>query len=328
MRLQENGSNIPIGKMLTSMKEAKVLKNKSLNKKRLVKENLAFRLIVFPFMAFFFLFNILPVLSSMVLSFFDYDMVSTPIFLGIKNYVRMFTDDRTFIKVVGTTFKFAVLVGPGGYILAFLLAWMINEFPTPVRVFLTFIFYVPSLVGNALYIWQIMFSGDSYAYINNILISFGMITEPIQWFQQPEYNFTIIVIIQLWMSMGISFLANIAGLQNVNTELYEAGAIDGIKTRWHELWYITLPSMKTILLFSAVMQIQAAFSMSSLQKTLVGYPSVNNSVDTLVSLIADVGTERYEMGYAAALSVFLFAVIIIFRYAIGALLNLIGKSDT
>ena len=304
------------------------MKEKTLLKKRFNKENFSFRLMVLPFMAFFFVFNILPVLSSMVLSFFDYDMVSKPIFLGVQNYVRMFAEDRTFIKVAGTTFKFAVLVGPGGYILAFLLAWMINEFPTPVRVFLTFIFYVPSLVGNALYIWQVMFSGDSYAYINNLLISFGFITEPIQWFQRPEYNFTVIVIIQLWMSMGISFLANIAGLQNVNTELYEAGAIDGIKTRWHELWFITMPSMKTILLFSAVMQIQSAFSMSTLQKTLVGYPSVNNSVDTLVSLIADVGIERYEMGYAAALSVFLFTVIIIFRYLIGALLNLVGKSDS
>lgn len=296
-------------------------------RKRMMREDISFTLFMLPFMAFFVLFNIVPVLSSMVLSFFDYDMVSTPIFTGFENYVRMFTEDDAFFKVCGTTLKFAVLVGPGGYLIAFLLAWMINEFPTGIRVFLTFIFYVPSLVGNALYIWQVMFSGDSYAYINNILISFGFITEPIQWFQSPSYNFTIIVIIQLWMSMGISFLANIAGLQNVNTELYEAGAIDGIRTRWHELWFITLPSMKTILLFSAVMQIQTAFSMGGLQQTLAGYPSVNSSVDTLVLLITDVGTARYEMGYAAALSVFLFAVILIFRYAIGAVLNLIGKSD-
>jgi multiple sugar transport system permease protein len=163
---------------------------------------------------------------------------------------------------------------------------------------------------------------------NNFLISFGLTTEPIQWFKNAEYNMTIIMIIQLWMGMGVSFLSNIAGLQNVNTELYEAGAIDGIRSRWHELWYITMPSMKTILLFSAVMQIQTAFSMGTLQQSLVGYPSVNNSVDTLVLLIQDVGTARYEMGYAAALSVFLFAVIIIFRYAIGALLNLVGKSDS
>ena len=223
---------------------------------------------------------------------------------------------------------FAVVTGPLGFMLSFMLAWMINELGPKTRTVLSFLFYSPALMGNVYFIWQVMFSGDSYAYINNLLISFGFITEPIQWFQNTEYNFILIVVIQLWMSMGMSFLANIAGLQNVNTELYEAGAIDGIKTRWHELWYITMPSMKTILLFSAVMQIQTAFSMGSLQQTLVGYPSVNNSVDTLVLLITDVGTARYEMGYAAALSVFLFVVIIIFRYAIGALLNLVGKSDS
>lgn len=296
-------------------------------KKRAMQEDITFYIILLPFVVTFFLFNVLPVLSSMVLSFFDYDMVSTPIFTGFENYIRMFAEDQVFLKVIGTTLKFAIIVGPGGYILAFILAWMINEFPTPVRVLLTFIFYVPSLVGNALYIWQVMFSGDSYAYINNLLLSFGLITEPIQWFQSTSYNFGIIVAIQLWMSMGISFLANISGLQNVNTELYEAGAIDGIRTRWHELWYITLPSMKTILLFSAVMQIQSAFSISSIITSLVGYPSVNNSVDTLVSYIGDIATSRYEMGYAAALSVFLFAVVLLFRYGIGAVLNLIGKSD-
>jgi multiple sugar transport system permease protein len=130
------------------------------------------------------------------------------------------------------------------------------------------------------------------------------------------------------MSMGVSFLANIAGLQNISTELYEAGAIDGIRSRWHELWYITLPSMKSILLFSMVMQIQAVFSVSTLITTLVGYPSVNNSVDTLVSYISDVATSRYEMGYASALSVILFLIVLIFRYLIGMLLNLIGKSDS
>lgn len=304
--------------------------NKSLTtaKRRSMSEKVVFAVIILPFLAAFFAFNVLPVLASMILSFFDYDMVSSPILVGFDNYIRMFAEDKVFLKTVGTTLKFAIIVGPGGYLLSFLLAWMINEFPRPVRVLLTFIFYVPNLVGNALYIWQVMFSGDSYAYINNLLISFGLITEPIQWFQNTKYNFTIIVIVQLWMSMGISFLANISGLQNVNSELYEAGAIDGIKTRWHELWYITLPSMKTILLFSAVMQIQAAFSISSLIKTLVGYPSVNNSVDTLVSYIEDIAVSRYEFGYAAALSVFLFIIVIIFRYGIGAILNLIGKSDS
>ena len=311
--------------MKRGMKVQRKVKNTT--KKRLTNEEIGFYLFLIPFMGTFFVFNILPVLSSMVLSLFDYDMISSPIFIGFENYIRMFANDDVFTKVIGTTFKFAIIAGPVSYMLAFLLAWMINEFPKAVRVFLTFVFYVPSLVGNAIYIWQVMFSGDSYAYVNNFLISFGFITEPIQWFQDAAYNFTIILIIQLWMSMGTSFLANIAGLQNVNTELYEAGAIDGIRTRWHELWYITLPSMKSILLFSAVLQIQAVFSASSLMQSLAGYPSVNNSVDTLVSYITDIGTVRYEMGYASALSVFLFIVILIVRYLIGGLLNLVGKSD-
>lgn len=302
--------------------------SRSLTRKRLMKEDMMFYLFASPFLISFILFGLLPIGSSVVLSFFDYDMVSSPIFIGLDNYIRIFTADDLFFKVLANSLKFGILVGPGGYLLAFLLAWMINEFPRAIRVLLTFIFYVPSLVGGATTIFTIMFSGDSYGYVNNFLISFGFITEPIQWFQNEQYVFVLIVVIQLWMSMGVSFLANIAGLQNVNSELYEAGAIDGIRSRWHELWYITMPSMKTILLFSAVMQIQTAFSMGALQTTLAGYPSVNNSVDTLVSYIGDIGSTRYEMGYAAALSVFLFFVIIVFRYLLGAVLNLIGKSDS
>lgn len=303
-------------------------KSSNLTKKRILSDDVSFYLFMAPFVLLFFLFTVIPILASMFLSFFDYDMVSKPIWLGLDNYIRMFTSDDLFFTVLGNSLKFGILVGPGGYLLAFLLAWMINEFPKTIRVLLTFIFYVPSLASNATYIFQIMFSGDSYAYVNNLLISFGFITEPIQWFQDVKYNFVLIVFIQLWMSMGVSFLANIAGLQNVNTEQYEAGAIDGIKTRWHELWYITMPNMKNILLFSAVMQIQTAFSMGALQTTLAGYPSVNNSLDTLVQYLGDVGTTRYEMGYAAALSVVLFVIIIAFRYLIGGLLNLVGKSDS
>ena len=295
--------------------------------KRLWGEKQTYFLLLLPFMGLFFLFNVLPVLSSMVLSLFDYDMVSTPIWVGLSNYTRMFTSDETFLKVLGNTLRFSVVAGPLSFMLAFLLAWMINEFGKRIRVILTFIFYAPALVGNAYFIWQVFFSGDSYGYFNNALISLGLITEPIQWFQNTSYNMTIILIVQLWMSMGVSFLANISGLQNVSRDLYEAGAIDGIRTRWHELWYITMPSMKSILLFGAVMQIQSVFSVSAIITTLAGYPSVNNSVDTLVSYISDVGTMRYEMGYASALSVFQFVLVLAFRFGIGALLNLVGKSD-
>lgn len=239
----------------------------------------------------------------------------------------MFVSDQTFPAVIGNTLEIAVITGPISFFLAFILAWMINEFSPVVRSILSFLFYAPALVGNAYYIWQIAFSGDSLGYVNNFLTNFGFITTPIQWFKDTRYNMIIIMVILLWMSMGVSFLSNIAGLQNVNSELYEAGAIDGIKGRWAELWYITLPSMKDILLFSAVMQIQTVFAVGPVITQLAGYPSSNNSVDTIVSLITDVGTERYEMGYASALSVVLFLMVLFVRFVVGGLLKLIGKQD-
>ena len=237
----------------------------------------------------------------------------------------MAINDQVFTKVLINTLKFSVITGPISFFLSFILAWFINEFNPLTRTILAFLFYVPALAGNACFIWQVAFSGDSYGYINNLLISMGMIDDPINWLHNTQYNMPIICVVQLWTSMGVAFLSNIAGLQNVSPEMYEAGALDGIRTRWHELWYITLPSMKNILLFGAVMQIQSTFSIGSVITTLAGYPSVDNSLDTIVSYLADVGTVRYEMGYAATISVLLFVMMGVTRVVVGKVLDFIGR---
>lgn len=299
--------------------------NKGKNQIRRSGENVSFWLLLAPFLILFFLFTVLPVVSSIFLSFFSYDTISLPKFSFLSNYLRMFAEDEIFPKAVLNTLKFAVVTGPVSYLIAFLLAWLINEFTPRVRTVLAFIFYAPALTGNVYFIWQIFFSGDSYGYANNLLLSLGLITEPINWFRNTNYNTAILIFVVLWGSIGISFLANISGLQNVNPELYEAGALDGIKNRWYELWYITLPSMKDILLFGAVMQIQGSFSIGAVLQALAGYPSVNNSVDTIVTHLSDVGGVRYEMGYAAAISTFLFIMMMFTRVLIGKILDALGK---
>ena len=237
----------------------------------------------------------------------------------------MFLEDDIFPKALSNTLVFAVITGPIGFFLAFMLAWLVNEFGPTTRTLLSFLFYAPALTGNVYFVWQILFSGDAYGYINSFLISFGLITDPIQWLKDPKYVLTIIVIVQLWLNLGTTFLANISGIQNVNPELYEAGAIDGIKNRWHELWYITLPSMKSILMFGMVMQIQAAFSVSAVPMTLAGFPSINYSAETIVTLLTDVGTTRYEMGYAAAISVVLFILMAATKEFLAKLINMAGR---
>ncbi|MBO5210844.1 MAG: sugar ABC transporter permease, partial [Clostridia bacterium] len=278
-----------------------------------------------PFLTIFTLMMVLPVLASMVLSFFNFDMVSMPTFAGLDNYIRMFLHDDIFPVVLKNTILLAILTGPAGFLLSFVLAWFINEFGRGPRTLFSFMFYAPSLAGHAVYIWQILFSSDSYGYINSFLMSLGFITEPIAWLSNSSYIVPIVVIVQLWSSLGISFLSNLSGLQNINTELYEAGAIDGIRNRWQELWYITLPGMKHMLLFSAVMQIASAFSISSIITQLAGYPTVGYAADTIVSYLNDVGTVKYEMGYASALSVILFLLMVTTRWVTNKLINKTGR---
>ena len=300
-------------------------KGKAKNGRTLIGSQRPMFVMLSPFLILFFIFTVLPIITSMFLSFTSFDLISFPKFTGIDNYRRMLADDTVFPVVVKNTLVFAVIAGPLGFLLSFLLAWFVNEFSPRVRTLLSFLFYAPSLVGNAYFIWKVAFSGDSYGYINSMLLSLGIITEPITWLKNEAYLMPIIIVVQLWQSMGISFLSNISGLQNVNAELYEAGAIDGIRSRWQELRYITLPAMHHMLLFSAVMQIASSFSISQLPIALAGYPSVSNSVDTVVSYLADAGTVRYEMGYASAISVFLFALMMLTRAAIAKLINRVGK---
>lgn len=302
-----------------------MLKRNDSTTKALFKQNLPNYFLLAPFVILFLLFTVIPIVSSVVLSFFSFDMINFPSFVAFDNYRRMFVGDKSFLTILKNTIVIAIITGPIGFFLSFVLAWFLNEFKPAVRTVLSFMFYAPSLVGNAYFIWQVAFSNDSYGYVNSMLLSLGAISEPIQWLKNAKYVLPIVVIVQLWQGMGVSFLANISGLQNINDELYEAGSIDGIRNRWQELWYITLPSMKNMLMFSAVMQIASAFSISAIPKTLAGYPSVNNSVDTIVSYLADVGNVKYELGYASAISVLLFAMMFLTRTIVAKLLNKTGK---
>lgn len=299
--------------------------NNKITRKDKFQGNMMYYVMIAPFLLLFVTFTVLPVVSSVFLSFFDFDAVSFPRFAGLNNYMRMFLEDDVFPKALSNTLVFAVITGPIGFFLAFMLAWMVNEFGPTTRTLLSFLFYAPALTGNVYFIWQVMFSGDAYGYINSTLLSLGLIVEPVQWLKNPQYALKIIIIVQLWLSLGVTFLANISGLQNVNPELYEAGAIDGVKNRWHELWYITLPSMRSILMFGMVMQIQAAFSVSAVPIALAGFPSVNYSTETIVTHLIDVGTARYEMGYAAAISVVLFILMSLTKQLLGKLINMAGR---
>lgn len=279
---------------------------------------------IMPFAIIFVVFTLIPVFASIILSFTTFNMVEAPTFIGLTNYIDLIIEDSVFLIAVKNTLIFALITGPISYMMCFLFAWLINELPRIPRAIMTLVFYVPSISGNAYLVWKLIFSSDTYGWVNAWLMKLGISQEAILWFENADYIMPILIIVQLWLSLGVSFLSFIAGLQTVDKALYEAAAVEGIKNRWQELWYITLPSMKPQLMFGAVMQITSSLSVSQISIDLVGFPSVDYAGHTILTHLHDYGNLRYELGYACTIAVVLFLIMVFCNIIVQKLLRKLG----
>ncbi len=275
-----------------------------------MKRNRVGYFMVAPFMILFTIFTVLPVVLSIVISFTDFNLLQWPNWIWFENYTRLFLDDDIFMIAVQNTFIFAAIVGPTSYIMSFLVAWFINELSPRVRAVVTLIFYAPSISGQIYTIWGTMFSGDAYGWVNAWLLKLGFISEEILFFQDADYVMPLCIVVALWMSLGTAFLSFIAGLQGIDRSLYEAAAVDGIKNRWQELWYVTLPSMRPQLMFGAILSITGSFGFGDVVTALCGYPSVEYKAHTIMHHLSDYYGTRFEVGYASAIAVVLFVIMI------------------
>lgn len=278
-----------------------------------------------PYFILFFFFTILPVLMSIVFSFTDFNVLEMPEFIGWKNYIKLLLEDDIFMVSLKNTLLFAVITGPISYMLCLLFAWIINEFRGKLRAFLTLVFYAPSICGNAYVVWNLILTGDRYGYLNGLLLKYEFINEAILWMKTENYVMPVLILVQLWLSLGTGFLAFIAGLQTVDKSLYEAAAIDGVKNRWQELWFVTLPAMKPQLMFGAVMQITQSFAVADISINLAGNPSVNYAGATIVTHLLDYGNTRFEMGYASAIATILFLLMIGTNKLVQRMLRRVGE---
>lgn len=287
----------------------------------MMKTNKACYAMLLPFMSLFIIFTVVPVVMSLPMGFTNFNMIETPKFVGLSNFYTLFLNDDVFLIAVRNTLIFAIFTGPFSYILSFIIAWLINEMNAFLKTFFTFVFYAPSMTTSVYVTWQLIMSGDSYGYLNAVLIDLGILNEPAQWLTDTNYILTVVIIVQLWMSMGAGFLAIRAGFQNIDKSMYEAGAIEGIKNRWQELFYITIPSMGPQLLFAAVIQISASFTVGVVGQNLVGLPSTDYAAHTIMNHATDYGNIRYEMGYASAICFVLFAAMLLANKGINWLLG-------
>ncbi len=275
-----------------------------------MRQNWVAYVMVAPYMILFTLFTIVPVVLSIFISFTDFNMLEMPNIVWLKNYVDLFFSDDVFLIACKNTFIFAVIVGPTSYLMSFLVAWFINELPPKVRALVTLIFYAPSISGQVYLIWGTLFASDSQGWANAILLEMGIIETEIAFFQNETYVMPLCIVVSLWTSLGTSFLAFIAGLQGIDHSLFEAGAVDGVRNRWQELYYITLPSMKPQLMFGAIMAITGSFGFGGIVTALAGFPSVNYCAHTIMHHLEDYGGQRYEIGYSSTIAVILFLIMI------------------
>lgn len=289
--------------------------------KKTLRKNAPFVVLVAPFTIFFVVFTVIPILSALALSFTDYNLLQINNFVGFKNYTRLLLDDSVFLIAFKNTMIQALITGPIGFILSFVIAWLINELGRTTRSIVTLIVYSPALAGNIFFIWQYIFSSDSRGFINNILIQLGVIKDPIYWLTDEKYNFIIVMIVSVWMGFGTGFLSFVAGFKSLDKSFFEAAAVDGLKNRWQELYYVTFPQMGPQLMFGAVMQISASFSAGAVCMALCGNPSTDYATSTIISHISDYGTTRYEMGYASAMATLLFVVMILTNNLISKILR-------
>ena len=290
-----------------------------------IRKNKFCYLYLAPFFILFGIFVIAPVVMAIILSFTSYNLTQPPQFVGIANYTALFFSDTVFTKATVNTLTMAIVVGPFSYIGALILAWALNELSPKLRTVLVFFIYAPSISGNAFIIWQLLFSGDQFGYINSLLLNWGLISEPIYFLFDTKYMMTVVIIVTMWMSMGTQFLSFVAGLQGLDHALFEAGCIDGIRNRWQELWFITLPQLKPQLMFGAVMSITGAFTVGNVGAMLCGNPSTEYAVHTLVNHMTDYATVKYEFGYACAIATLLFLAMIVCNELIKLLLKNVGR---
>ena len=290
-----------------------------------MKKNKTAYFMLAPFLILFIIFTVLPVFLSMILSLTDFNMLQMPHWMGISNYTRLFLEDEIFILACQNTLIFAAITGPVSYLMSLLIAWFINELPPKIRAVVTLVFYAPSISGSAYMIWQTLFSSDAYGWANATLMKLGIISSPILWFNDANYVMPLCIVVALWTSLGTSFLSFIAGFQTIDRSMYEAAAVDGIKNRWQELWFITLPTMRPQMMFGAVLAITSSFGFGGVVTALCGFPSVDYAAHTIMHHLDDYGGSRYEIGYASAIAVVLFVIMFASNRIIKKALSKVGE---
>lgn len=254
-------------------------------------------LFVLPFVLGVLLFKLFPFITSLALSFTQFDIIDPPQWVGLQNYRELFGDDPLFRKSLGVTLWFAVLAVPARVGFALFVAHVLNYKLRGIHFFRA-AFYLPSILGGSIAVavlWRFIFS--KYGLVNLVLVKLGF--EPVAWLADEQYSMWTIVLLFMWQ-FGSAMVIFLAALQNVPQSLYEAAECDGA-SRWQQFWRITVPLITPVIFFNLIMQMVHAFQeFNGPYMITEGGPL--SSTYVLALYIYDQSFRFFNLGYGAALS--------------------------
>ena len=266
-------------------------------------------LFLLPWFIGFFGLTIGPIISSLYLSFTDFDLLTTPEWVGASNYVRMFTNDPKFAASMRVTLFFVVFSVPLKLAFALAVAMLLNRGIKGLPVYRA-LFYLPSLLGASVAIailWRQIFAGDGL--VNQLLAPFGIVGP--SWISNPRYSLWTLIILSIWQ-FGSPMIIFLAGLRQIPTDMYEAASLDGA-SRWRQFIKITLPLLTPVVFFNAIIQTIDAFK--SFTPAFIISGGTGNPINSTLFYTLYLYQEAFgffRMGYASALAWVLLALVAAF----------------
>ncbi|MEA4824527.1 MAG: sugar ABC transporter permease [Clostridiaceae bacterium] len=263
------------------------------------KEGITGYLFILPWLIGLLVFTIYPIFSSLYYSMTDYDLLTEMNFIGLKNYIDIFTKDARFLKSIRVTFTYTLFQVPLKLGFALLVAMLFKSKRRGVNIYRS-LYYLPSIFGGSIAIaimWRQIF-GRTGA-INAILKTLGLITTAKSWIASPDTALSTLILLSVWQ-FGSPMLIFLAGLKQIPQSYYEAASIDGAGG-WRKFLHITLPSLSPIIFYNFLMQTIGSF-MSFTQSYVVTSGGPIDETLMYALYIYDTGFTNYHMGYASALS--------------------------
>jgi multiple sugar transport system permease protein len=270
------------------------------------KEAIFGYIFILPWILGFLILRLGPMMASLFLSFTEYTIISPPQFIGLANFIKMFSDDPSFWDALRVTLSYAIFAVPIGMLISLAIALLLNQKVPGVTIWRT-IYYLPSVVsGVAVAMLWVWLFHSQFGLINMALGAIGI--QGPAWLRDPDWALPALVIMSFW-SIGGGMVINLAGLQGIPTELYEAASIDGANAL-QRFWAVTIPMLSPVLFFNLVMGVIETFQYFTNAFVMTGGGPGRATLFYNLYLYQN-AFHYYKMGYASGLAWVMFLIILV-----------------